>query len=870
MAGRYALSTNAVAPTDQIKHAGLLRGIERPSRYIGGEYGLQSPPQGSAPKLKIALGFPDVYEVGMSHLGFRLLHSELVERQADAQVERFFLPWPDLQRRLQDQGLELFTLEHQTPLSEVHMIGMSVQFELAYPAVIRILDLAGIPRTSEQRAGADRPWPLFIVGGGAALNPEPLAPFVDAFFLGEADHAIHELVDLLQATMDAPRSQRMAQLAQVPGVYVPELVEVTHDPAGLGVTARALPPAMLPIERRWIEDLDALAVPASHLVPSCKVVHDRVTVELQRGCCHGCRFCQAGYVTRPTRQRGTEAVLQTARQLLASTGYQDLALLSLSAGDHPCLQEILAALIEEHGPRQVALSLPSMRTESLDPRVAAHISKIRKTTVTLAPEAATDRLRRVINKQNTEQDLLRSVAAVMSCGYSRIKLYFMIGLPTETDHDVVSIASLADRVLAKARSIRRSTSLTVSISTFVPKPHTALQWEAAPQPAEVQRKVALLRDATPRGIRLRWHDAGQSLVESYLARGDRRLAAVLDRLVTADHSGMDAWTDHFRLEPWQGALEAAAAAGQIPAPALYLQARDPATPLPWDHLDVGLERGYLEQERLAALAGRQRPDCTDGTCDSCGVCPSEPLHRLAQPAAPAAPAEAPAVDQAEHQPCQVRIWFHKVQRASLMSHLEMVGVFEHAARRAELPLDFSRGFHPKPRMRFTPALPLGAHSQCEFLELGLRQPMDPDELHRRLGGQLPPGLPIQRCELVQDKLMGRIRGVRWLLQPGLPLDADALEQARARLAAGPLLLQRAKGKQVDLSAVVQGLRQVDDGWIEVECSFGARGTVKPDEILRGLLGHDAVAAQQAEVVRLSWQLEAVPEAPADPPEAKDL
>ena len=847
----------------------LLRSVERPSRYIGDEYGLG--PLLPDPRLRVALAFPDVYEVGMSHLGFRLLHAGLLElREQGIQVERAFLPWPDMQARLRERSEPLCTLEGPTPLGEMDLLGLSVTYELAYPAVLKMLDLAGIPRLTRDRAARPGRWPLVLLGGAAALNPEPLAPFVDVVFLGEADHGLPELVQTLASLKDADRQEKLERLGALDGIYVPEWVEVSYKAGCLDLELSSSHPAHLPVTRRVVEDLDGLPVPPAHLVPGCALIHDRVIVEIQRGCSQGCRFCQAGYVTRPTRQRSEEQVKELARRQLRQTGYQDLALLSLSAGDHPRLMPMLADLIAEHGPDNVGVSLPSLRTETLDPEVARQISKVRKTTFTLAPEAATDRLRRVINKQNTEQDLLRSVAAVMSCGYSRIKLYFMIGLPTETDHDVVSIASLADRVLAKARSIRRSTSLTVSISTFVPKPHTALQWEAAPQPAEVQRKVALLRDATPRGIRLRWHDAGQSLVESYLARGDRRLAAVLDRLVTADHSGMDAWTDHFRLEPWQGALEAAAAAGQIPAPALYLQARDPATPLPWDHLDVGLERGYLEQERLAALAGRQRPDCTDGTCDSCGVCPSEPLHRLAQPAAPAAPAEAPAVDQAEHQPCQVRIWFHKVQRASLMSHLEMVGVFEHAARRAELPLDFSRGFHPKPRMRFTPALPLGAHSQCEFLELGLRQPMDPDELHRRLGGQLPPGLPIQRCELVQDKLMGRIRGVRWLLQPGLPLDADALEQARARLAAGPLLLQRAKGKQVDLSAVVQGLRQVDDGWIEVECSFGARGTVKPDEILRGLLGHDAVAAQQAEVVRLSWQLEAVPEAPADPPEAKDL
>jgi len=824
---------------------------------MGDEFGLPKPVE--SPDLKVALAFPDVYEVGMSHLGFRLLHGLLCQR-SDLRTERVFLPWPDLQARLQEEGIPLATLETQSPLSELDMIGLSVQYELAYPAVLKIMDLASIPRRTAERA-AGGSWPLVLVGGSAALNPEPLAPFVDCFFLGEADLAIHEIVDCMVANQGAPRQQQLAALSGVEGIYVPELVQVEHEPETLGVRTSAVPPVTLPVQRRHVESLDALEAPELYLVPACNVVHDRVTIEIQRGCCQGCRFCQAGFTTRPVRQRGADQVCSAARRLLGQTGYQDLALLSLSAGDHPQLQQILAALLEEHGPQRVSVSLPSLRTESLHPAVAEHISKVRKTTFTLAPEAATDRLRRVINKQNTEQDLLRSVVTAAHAGFSRLKLYFMIGLPTETDEDVLAIAALAARVQAVARrEVKKGrANISVSVSTFVPKPHTPFQWEAAPDAGDIRRKVAMLRSEMPRGVRLQWHDSGQSTVEAYLARGDRRMAEVLDRRVTGRDTGMDAWTEHFDMQQWQTALDEAHQAGQLPEPALYLGPRDPAAPLPWDHLHVGLERSYLEQEREAAQTGAVRPDCSDGTCDDCGVCPEAPLHELAQGNAErgARSAEESEFRVPSSELGDVhyhRIWFHKTGRAILLAHLEMMHIFERAARRARLPLAFSRGFHPKPRFRFSPALPLGVESRCEYMELGLTRAMAPDQLCERLAGQLPAGLDLQRCESMKRKLAGSIRGIRWELVLDSNVDEAWLQQARQRLAAGPVIVQRAKGKERDLSAVVQELELLEPRRVAVTCAFGAQGTVKPEEIMRGLLQLEPEQIQRARIVRREWRL----------------
>jgi radical SAM family uncharacterized protein/radical SAM-linked protein len=852
----------------------LLAGIERPSRYAGGEFGL-APTRAAAPeRLRVVLGFPDVYEVGMSHLGFRLLHARLLEEEGIS-VERVFLPWPDLQKRLVEQGVPLFTLESGAPIAAADLLGLSVQYELAYPAVLRLLDLARLPRRAAVRQASGQSSPLVLVGGAAALSPEPLAPFVDAFFLGEADEALLEIVEVCASARDRPTRERLERLAAVPGVYVPSLVRIEAEPGSAAIRELvAVPPATLPVVRRYVADLDRLEVPRRHLVPTCAPVHDRVTIELQRGCCQGCRFCQAGYVGRPTRQRSRARVLEAAGALLDATGYSEVGLLSLSAGDHPDLVGILGALAAEHGASRVAVSLPSLRTDSLSAGVVAESKRVRKTGFTLAPEAATDRLRRVINKRNTEEDLLSSVREVIGAGYSHVKLYFMIGLPTETDEDVLAIAGLAERLQSEAARIARSAYVTVSISAFVPKPHTPFQWEAALEEDELRRRLELLKRRVSRRIRLKWHDPGQSLVEAWLARADRRMASVLDRLVTPEHLGLDAWTERFDLAAWKRAFAEAHAAGEVPAPALLLGPRDPASRLPWDHLDVGVTKSYLERERLAALSEREREECVGGDCDACGVCPEQPLHVLAAPpaaaAAPPAVAEAPpaagaAPEAGAPAPATIlyRLSFRKEGRASALSHLETVSVFERAARRARLPLAFSSGYHPKPKMRFTPALPLGAESLCEILELGLVAPPPPEAVLAALAPELPEGLVLELALPATGDLLGRITGVRWrfhLPEDGAAAAEAAVEAARGVLASGVLELPRQRGGRAAASGIVEELRVDSPGVVEALCRFGPEGTLRPVEILEGLLGLDERAVLGTRIVRAAWTL-APPELP---------
>jgi len=828
----------------------LLRTVERPGRYLGGEVGLPDPPAPGAELLRVVVGFPDVYEVGMSHLGFRLLHAGLLDR-GDLAVERVFLPWPDLQQKLRQQGEPLFTLERHAPFGDADLLALSVQYELAYPAVLRLLDLAHIPRRTRQRLDDGGRHPLVLVGGVAALCPEPLAPFVDAFFVGEADLSIHTMVEALIPLRGAPLRERLHALARLPGVYVPALTRVTPEPHGPGQRVEAIAPQALPVSRVWVEDLDALPVPSTQLVPATNIVHDRVTVEIQRGCCQGCRFCQAGYTTRPVRQRDGETVVTTARRQLARTGYRELALLSLSAGDHPQLQAMLGKLIQEHQGTGVAVSLPSLRTESLHPAVARQITRTRRNTFTLAPEAATDRLRRVINKRNTDDDLLDAVRAVVSAGYSRIKLYFMLGLPTETDHDIRAIGELAWRALDLARQIRRTAAITVSVSTFVPKPHTAFQWEEAPDEATILHKLGLLKATVRRPLTLRWHDPGQSVMEACLARGDRRLAEVLDLVVTPEHMGLDAWTEHFDGAHWKQTLAEARRRGLIPDPALYLAARPKDAPLPWDHIDVGVERDYLWRERRAALAESERADCVDGPCDHCGVCPEDPLHTLATRAL-ADPGTAEPTDPRLPVACQVRVWFRKEGRAALLAHLEMASVFERAARRAGLPLAHSKGHNPRPKLRFSPALPLGAESLCEVAELGLSRVIAPEEVAARLRDTLPPGITVERGEDAPSSLVGRFEGIHWLLRPPRGITAAQAEALRRRLAGEPLEVTRKSGRTRALSDLVIDLRADAQGALEVHCLLDERGTVRPEELLRLLLELDDEAVERTRVTRVAW------------------
>lgn len=599
--------TDSIVPAEQLQR--ILPTVERPGRYAGGEWN-SVVKEWEAVELKLALCYPDLYEIGMPNLGLAILY-DLVNRRPDMLAERAFTPWPDMAAALRRAGLPLYSLETRHALSAFDVIGFTLPYELNYTNLLEILDLAGLPLHSRARAEAQ---PLVIAGGSATYNPEPLADFVDLFVIGEGEEVLFELLDLVRELRGQPRGELLRRAAHIPGIYVPSLYHVAYSLEG---TVAAVTPAEPDVPARVTKRIVACLPPpvTRPVVPFLEVVHDRGAIEIQRGCTEGCRFCQAGMIYRPVRERRPEEVLDAVAELLRNTGYDEIGLLSLSSSDYSQIEPLLEALVARHTPQHVSFSLPSLRVDAFSVDLANRVQATRKSGLTFAPEAGSERLRAVINKNVTEADLLETAEAAYSQGWNRIKLYFMLGLPTETDEDVAEIARLARAVLATGRRHRGGRAqVHVSTSTFVPKPHTPFQWLPLVDLAVVERRQRLLRDRLRgRGLQFSWTEPQTTQLEAALGRGDRRLGRVIE---AAWHSGavFDAWAEHFRPQTWQQAF---AAAG-LTIDHYAGRQRDRDELLPWEHLDVGVEKRFLLAEYERATRGEPTPDCRHG-CHRCGI-----------------------------------------------------------------------------------------------------------------------------------------------------------------------------------------------------------------------------------------------------------
>ena len=591
----------------------LLAKVERPSRYIDSEWGVT---RRADAEYRVALMYPDAYEVGMANQALQILADRLLA-QADVSVERVFLPWIDMAAAMREHGVELFTLESCAPVSECDLLGITLPNEMTYTNVCEALDLAGIAVRAAERGEGD---PLVVGGGPCAHNPEPVAPFFDAVLIGDGEDAVVEIVQAHRAARAAglSRSEILASLARIDGVYVPSLYSAGPD-------GRLVPTPGAPeqVRRRVLADLDRYLPPSCPVVPYADVVHDRASIEVLRGCSRGCRFCQAGMVYRPVRERSADAIVRGAMTALACTGYEEVSLTSLSSADHSELEEVLRRLARRLEGTGVSISVPSLRVDSFTLALSRLLGGGRTSGLTLAPEAGSQRLRDTINKNVTEDDLLTTIRAAFAAGWRRVKLYFMIGLPTETDEDVADIGSLVERSLAVAReavpaSERGSVRVAVSVAVFVPKAHTPFQWDGQLPITEVERRQALLRAAMPRkGVELSWHDPETSLLEAVLARGDRSLADVIER-AWREGAVFDAWSEQFSLARWEAAFTAAGLdAGSLASRELSVDA-----PLPWSHIDSGLAPAFLLDERQKARMGVTTEDCTFAECTGCGVCGS--------------------------------------------------------------------------------------------------------------------------------------------------------------------------------------------------------------------------------------------------------
>jgi len=594
----------------------ILPKVAKPSRYAGNELNSVKKDKKEV-KVHIALAFPDVYEVGMSHLGLRILYHLLNERE-DVYAERVFAPWVDMEDILRQRGIPLFSLESRTPLSEFDIIGFSLQYEMSYSNVLNMLELAGIPILSSERKDGD---PLVIAGGPCAYNPEPLAEIIDLFVIGEAEESILELVDLYIDWKESSgkRSEFLERASQIPGIYVPSLYRVTYAEDG---TVKEICPVRegVPerVKKRFIQDLDRAYYPTKLIVPYIDIVHDRAVLEIFRGCTRGCRFCQAGMIYRPVREKSVERLVDIAREMIEATGYEEMSLSSLSTSDYSELKRLVEILADEFKECGVGLSLPSLRIDSFTLDLARKIMEIKKSGLTFAPEAGTQRLRDVINKGVTEEDLLDSVRGAFEAGWNSVKLYFMIGLPTETYEDLEGIADLAHKVVDVYREVKgksKGLRVHVSTSTFVPKPFTPFQWEAQIPLREIEERQKFLKKRLKNPhIAYNWHDGRLSFLEAVFARGDRKLNMVLKK---AREKGcrFDGWSEIFDFEKWMEAFDEVGV-----DPGFYANRQRPEGEIfPWEVIDPGIERRFLLQELKKAKMAQPTPDCRFGRCHGCGI-----------------------------------------------------------------------------------------------------------------------------------------------------------------------------------------------------------------------------------------------------------
>ncbi len=815
-----------------------LLAIEKPARYMGGEMGSISK---DAADLRFALAFPDVYEVGMSHLGLRILYHVLNGVDGIA-AERVFAPWPDMEMQLREAGDRLSTLESGTPLAACDIIGFTLQYELSYTNIVNMLRLAGIPLLAAERSAA---FPLIIAGGPCAYNPEPLAPFLDAVLLGDGEEAVLEIAGAVLASKAAgsSKAELLERLAAIEGVYVPALFEPHYHPDGTLSAITPHKPGYTSVRRRFLSDLDTAPYPASPVVPFMKTVHDRVAVEIARGCTRGCRFCQAGYIYRPLRERSPDTILKLVEDALQATGYDEVSLLSLSTGDYSCVAPLISELMTRYAEARVAVSLPSLRVGTLTDGLIEDIRKVRKTGFTLAPEAGSDRMRRVINKGITEADLIAGAASIYSAGWRLIKLYFMIGLPGETVDDVTQISTLARKVKDQAKAVGASGDVNVAVSTFVPKAHTPFQWEPQISMQEtLDLQYQLHCELKKRKLRFKWQDAPLSLMEGVFARGDRRLAPVLVRAVELG-CRFDGWHEHFSLQRWQQAFRDCGI-----EPEWYLRRRGLDEILPWDHLDCGVTREFLLAERERALAEAATEDCRNGACSACGVCDFKDVAtRLAQKTELP---PTPATENPEQQPTRMRLRFAKTGAMIYLSHLELITVFTRAVSRAGVPILFSQGFHPHPRFSFGTATSVGVESQAEYMDMFTASGMPAGEVRERLNAVLPEGLQVLEAlevDLKAPSISTLIESTRYRITIA-KMTAEALREGRVQfLAHDSFVIERHKKgetQKVDLRSETISL-MADGQVLELLAKRG-----KPLEFARAISGDDALKGEDVRIEKL--------------------
>jgi len=812
-----------------IKDHNLLLKITHPSRYIGEEVNsVKKDIQGV--DVSIALIFPDIYEVGMSHQGLKILYKILNGFEWIA-AERVFSPWTDLEEELRAGKIKPTSLESYRPLNSFDIIGFSLQHELCFSNILTILDLSGVPFLALDR---DESFPLIIAGGPACFNPEPIADIFDAILVGDGEEATVEICKAVRKAKKEglKKSDLLMELKRIEGVYIPSFFRphYTHD--GIFEHMEPLYGDYKEVHKSIVRDIDMYPFPDDQVVPFASLVHDRLAIEIARGCTRGCRFCQAGIIYRPVRERGAGSIVKKLDQALQKTGFEEVSLLSLSSGDYSCIAPLIKELMDRNSGKKIAVSLPSLRIDSLDPSWLEEIKRVRKTGFTLAPEAGNDRLRRIINKTLTDEDIMNMARDLYGAGWNLIKLYFMIGLPGESEEDVLDIIRLAKRVAGLAKGRGRREILNVSVSTFVPKSHTPFMWSPQISLEESVRRVNIIRDGL-KGTRIhvKWNQPELSWLEGIFSRGDRRLAMAL---VVAWRLGarFDAWAEHFKIDTWEEAFQRSGI-----DPEYYLHREMSLEEImPWDHIKSGVSKEYLVREWKRAFEEKATPDCRD-KCLDCGVCDHREIDPVIHKDFLVPPTEKISETYAETDIRKYRMTFSKTGQASYLSHLELARLFMRAFRRAGLNMVFSKGFHPMPRISFSAALPVGTGSIHETLNIELYGIIPPMILKGALNSQLPEDIRITLVEDISNlKKEALIESHYRITLDGIEVDRACLDVFINSTSFPITKTTRGAEREVDARCLVKSIGFADPDTLNLVTSHVSGPEIKPAYIIKEIFG----------------------------------
>jgi len=813
--------------------------VEQPSQYLGTEINCVRKAHQDV-RLRIALAFPDMYEIGTSHFGIQIL-CHILNQDKDILAERAFAPGTDMEHFLRTSHMPLMSLESHTPLNCFDIVGFSLLYELNFTNILTMLDLAGIPFFASQR---DNSFPLIIAGGPCTCNPEPVADFFDAIVVGDGENVIMEMARTWlewKTGGDDDREKLLKIWSGIQGIYIPAFFDQAGDKKDSDVQV------LLPkysdyakVARTIISDLDTAPFPDAPILPFGRPVHDRLRLEISRGCTRGCRFCQAGMIYRPVRERSPETLLDLTDRSLPVTGYEDMSLLSLSTGDYTSVVPLMECLMARCESEHVAVSFPSLRAGTLTPELMRLIKKVRKTGFTIAPEAGSQRLRDVINKNISEADILETVKHAFEMGWNVIKLYFMIGLPTERDEDLEAIAELVKKLggLRKAggKSNRKS-GINVSVGTFIPKPHTPFQWFPQISPEESKTKIRWLQDKLRKpGIQFKWQHHEVSRIEGLFARGDRKLSRVL---VRAYEKGckFDGWSDKFQYHLWEDAFSDTGT-----DPDFYItRARDMDEPLPWDHVHIGVTKDFLKEEWERALRGEHTQDCRDSQCNQCGVCDFDLVapkvfRRNKSEIHGVSPKPANPVKSGRFK--KLKISYSKRGLAKYFGHLEMVSIFSRAIRRAGIPVKYSEGFHPMPKISFADPLPVGMESLNESMFMVVPNTFNPAIAMKILNDQLPEGFEVFGCETLSPAVPPQKleSSVYLLILKDTVFSQDKLDDFSN---CSELILSRSrKGKlrKTDMKEMILDIRLLTPRKLEMRLKWEPGKTVRPADAAKAIFG----------------------------------